>query len=74
MAGVGPAPKPAHLRQRTNRRPGSATLSMPKSADVPVIPKPDRRKWHPLTLKSWTHAWRSPMASQWIETDVDALT
>ena len=40
---------------------------------VPALPNPDERVWHPLTLRAWEHAWASPMASQWIETDVDAL-
>lgn len=75
MAGRGPAPKPAHLRQRTNRKVGTATLETPEpsSVEVPAIPNPDGRAWHPLTLKAWEHAWRSPMASQWLETDRDAL-
>lgn len=75
MAGRGPAPKPAHLRQRTNKKAGHAALVMlpMPSGDIPDIPNPDGRTWHELTLKSWAHAWASPMASQWIETDWDAL-
>lgn len=73
MAGKGPPPKPSHLRQRTNRKSGSATIEAPESPDVPTIPNPDDRLWHKLTLKAWKHAWASPMASQWIETDADAL-
>jgi hypothetical protein len=69
----GPAPKPANLRQRTNRKSGSATISAPESPDVPSIPNPDNREWHPLTLVTWEHAWASPMASQWLESDVDGL-
>jgi hypothetical protein len=69
----GPPPKPAHLRQRTNRKAGSATISAPQTAAIPAIPNPNKRKWHSLTLKSWEHAWTSPMASQWIESDIDAL-
>jgi hypothetical protein len=69
----GPPPKPAHLRQRTNRKAGSATLKAPSAPDIPKIPNPDKRKWHPLTLAAWAHAWASPMASQWLETDADAL-
>jgi len=69
----GPAPKPAHLRQRTNRKIGAATLEAVENADIPEIPNPDGRIWHPLTLDAWRHAWESPMASQWLETDVDAL-
>lgn len=73
MAGMGPAPKPAHLRQRTNKKAGANTITAPTNPDVPAIPNPDARVWHPLTLAAWEHAWRSPMASQWLETDVDAL-
>jgi hypothetical protein len=73
MAGRGPAPKPAHLRQRTNKKSGSATIEAPDKPKIPEIPKPDERTWHPLTVKSWQHAWSSPMATQWLESDVDAL-
>ncbi len=73
MAPRGPAPKPAHLRQRTNKKAGHATLQSPNSPEIPEIPNPDGREWHELTLKCWKHAWQSPMASQWLETDVDAL-
>jgi hypothetical protein len=74
MAGRGPAPKPAHLRQRRNRKPVSARLVAPQQLhDAPIIPNPDGREWHPLTLAAWEHAWSSPMASQWLQTDADAL-
>src|SRR5688572_22542643 len=73
MAGMGPPPKPAYLRQRANRKPGSATISAPSAPEVPPIPNPDGRVWHPLTLEAWQHAWESPMATQWLVTDVDAL-
>ena len=69
----GPPPKPAHLRQRTNKKSTHATLEMPISPKIPPIPNPDQRTWHRLTKVAWGHAWRSPMASQWLETDVDAL-
>jgi hypothetical protein len=69
----GPAPKPAFLRQRTNRKPGSALLEAVDRPKVPKIPNPDDREWHPLTQKAWSHAWESPMASQWLVTDADAL-
>lgn len=73
MAPRGPAPKPAHLRQRTNRKSGSATIEAPDRPKIPPIPNPDERTWHALAIRSWKHAWQSPMASQWLETDVDAL-
>lgn len=72
----GPPPKPSHLRQRTNRKAGAGIISMvPAALDVkvPPIPNPDAREWHPLTVTAWAHAWASPMASQWLETDADAL-
>lgn len=73
MAGMGPPPKPAHLRQRANRRAGSGVIRACANQAAPKIPNPDSRKWHPLTLLAWKHAWESPMASQWLVTDADAL-
>jgi hypothetical protein len=73
MAGKGPAPKPAHLRQRTNRKPGAAVLEAPASPKIPELPNPDGRDWHALTIQSWRNAWGSPMAGQWLDTDRDAL-
>lgn len=73
----GPPPKPAHLRQRTNKKAGAVTLPPAADASVddatPPIPNPDGRVWHPLTLKHWANAWASPMASQWLESDKDGL-
>ena len=81
----GPAPKPAHLRQRRNRKAGAATLVAVRptkgshidrgssTVAAPPIPNPDGREWHPLTLAAWNRAWRSEMASQWLETDADGL-
>lgn len=74
MAPRGPAPKPAHLRQRANKKSTHATIeALPADSEIPTIPNPDGREWHALTLQAWEHAWRSPMASQWLETDRDAL-
>src|ERR1700722_13681287 len=66
-------PKPGHLRQRRNRKAGASTLVAVRSPRIPPIPNPDKRRWHPLTRKAWKHAWQSPMASRWLETDRDAL-
>ena len=66
-------PKPADLRQNRTKKAGRATISAPEQVDVPEIPNPDGRVWHPLTLRSWATAWASPMASQWLDTDSDAL-
>ena len=70
----GRPPKPAHLRQRTNRKAGAIRqLTEPENPNIPAIPNPDGRTWHPLTVEQWEHAWSSPMASQWLATDVDGL-
>src|SRR2546427_182461 len=63
----------AHWRQRTNRKAGGATMAALPPPKIPPIPNPDRRRWHALTRIAWEHAWTSPMASQWLETDADAL-
>ena len=73
MGGMGRPPKPAHLRQRKNVKAGSATIEAPENPEVPPIPNPDAREWQPLTLASWKTAWRSAMASQWVQTDVDGM-
>ena len=76
MAGKGPAPKPAHLRQRRNRKSTAATLEMPPEGErrrAPTLPNPDGRKWHRLTRAWWRRVWASPMASEYLETDVDGL-
>lgn len=69
----GPAPKPAHLRQRTNQKAGSATIQALASPKVPTLPNPDKRKWHKLTKGWWKRVWASAMASQYLPTDVDGL-
>src|SRR5690349_11817844 len=69
----GPAPKPAHLRQRTNKKAGADTLTAPTAGSGPEIPNPDGREWHPLTVSAWARAWDSPMATKWLDTDADAL-
>lgn len=69
----GPAPKPAHLRQRTNRRSTQAMLDTSNGQKVPALPNPDGRVWHVLTLAMWKRAWQSPMAGQWLASDADAL-
>jgi hypothetical protein len=75
MAGRGPAPKPAHLRQRTNKKVGVAVLAVDGglSAAVPDIPNPDGRVWHELTTSWWGRVWTSAMSGQYLPTDVDGL-
>lgn len=76
VAGRGPAPKPAHLRQRRNKKAGAATLTKPtKKPKVPTLPNPQpgEWKWHRLTRAWWRKVWTSPMASEYLETDIDGL-
>ena len=80
MAGRGPAPKPAHLRQRRNKKAGAATLPAPaeqseqaEKIKVPTLQNPDKRKFHRLTRAWWKRVWSSPMASEFLPTDIDGL-
>jgi hypothetical protein len=68
-------PKPSVLRQNRTKKSGAAVIEFNVSEDdpIPAIPNPDKREWHQLTLNAWEHAWKSPMASQWLQTDIDAL-
>jgi hypothetical protein len=78
MAGRGPAPKSAATRQRKNKKPSAAVLKAKPRARVPKLPQvmdlddegtPITRVWHPQTKIEWAAIWKSPMASQFIDTD-----
>jgi hypothetical protein len=74
----GPTPKPAHLRQRTNRTSTAATLpSAAASATNVVPPMPDRvgpnNAWHPRVVEWWKDAWTSPMSKEWLASDVSGV-
>ncbi len=73
MAGKGPAPKPAHMRQHRLKKAGATTLDTNAARQVPVLPNPDGREWHKLTRAWWKHVWESPMAGEYLETDIDGL-
>ncbi len=75
MAGRGPAPKPAHLRQRRNRASTQATLpSEAASADRKVPDLPEREGgWHPMALDWWASVWTSPMAAEFLNADRHGL-
>ncbi len=72
MAGRGPAPKPANIRQRTNRKAGATVLVDDAERDVPALPR-GLRKWHRLTRAWWTTVWQSPMAGEYLDTDHEGL-
>lgn len=77
MGGKGPAPKPAGMKQNRNKKTGAATLEADIKTDikirVPMLSNPDKRKWHKLTKSWWKHVWESPMASEYLKTDIDGL-
>lgn len=64
--------KPQELRRRKNKAPSAAVLP-----GVPVQGKPElparEGGWHALTIQMWTTAWDSPMASRWMEADLQGL-
>lgn len=71
----GPAPKPAHLRQRRNKKPTAATVTA-TNADTPdknIPAMPDGESWHPLTLKWWGYVWSSAVAERYVQTDAYGL-
>lgn len=68
----GPPPKPAHLRQRTNKKSTHATIEAPATVRVPPLPQV-QGAWSALTKGWWARVWASPMASQYLPTDVDGL-
>lgn len=75
MAGRGPPPKPAALRQRRNRTTTAATLPTPADASkraVPSLPKRTRGTgpWHPQVTAWWKAIWRSPMAEEFLGSDM----
>lgn len=72
----GPAPKPANLRQRRNKKAGAANLSLLDSGDkkkAPPLQNPDKRTFHRLTRAWWRRVWESPMAGEYLPTDIDGL-
>lgn len=75
----GPVPKPPALRQRRNRVATAATLAAePRRKRAPSLPRVRdadgrERVWHPLTRVWWRAVWRSPMAAEYLEADIQAL-
>lgn len=74
MAGKGPAPKPAALRQRRNKTSTAASLPSAEDAaefEVPELPeREDGEEWHPRVLGWWEAVWRSPMAPEFLDADM----
>ena len=72
MAGRGPAPKPAHLRQRANTKTTRSSLpsaDQARSNEVPNLPERPQG-WHRMVTAWWMSVWRSPMASEYLDSDM----
>ena len=72
MPGKGPPPKPAHLRQRRNKDHPTSQLPTEESAltnEVPELPARDGG-WHQKVTEWWVSVWRSPMASEYLDSDM----
>lgn len=74
MAGRGPPPKPAALRQRRNKAATKATLASAEDAALFEVPdlfvRTDGDPWHPMVLEWWEAVWRSPMAPEFLDADM----
>lgn len=69
----GPIPKSASTRQRRNRVATQAVLpSVTESAerDVPKLPAREGGVWHPKVMEWWESVWKSPMAAEYLQSDV----
>lgn len=72
MAGQGRAPKPATMRQGKAPVVVRFAAGSDRPQEVPPLPVRER-SWHPLTVACWQRAWESPMAAEWLPSDVDGL-
>lgn len=69
---MAPLPKPLHMRQRRNKVVTAATLVV----DEPHMewPKlPSGRKWHPRVRRWWRMVGESPMADEYLPSDIEGL-
>jgi hypothetical protein len=68
----GPPPKAPGTRQRRNRVLGAATLPSTQDAAKNRVPALPTRPggWHVRVSEWWRAIWRSPMASEWLDSDL----
>src|SRR5687768_12925263 len=75
-------PKDPDQRQRRNKASTAADLPAPAGAPLRKVPPLTmtllglRRGQGPIrgaVVRWWNRAWRSPMASRWLETDIEVL-
>lgn len=73
MAGMGPPPKAPGARQRRNRVAGAALLAAESRPSKRAPALPHTHEWHELTRAWWRDVWRSPMADEYLRSDVHGL-
>lgn len=68
-------PKPAHQRRNRNRKAAGEWVLFDEvySGPIPRIPKVGE-EWNIDSRRWWKAIWRTPMATQWVDGDVGALT
>jgi hypothetical protein len=71
MAGRGPAPKPAAVRARRNKKSTKTKLSSDRKARAPELTA--TIDWHPLARAEWRRIWASPMAQEFGDVERDGL-
>jgi hypothetical protein len=65
------------MRQRRNRESTRALLPTEEQAadgavpELPALPK--KEKWHRMVRQWWRSVWKSPMASEYLAADTEAL-
>ena len=69
----GPVPKPAATRQRRNKVSTAATLRDDGGVRRAPTLKPRQREWNPMTLAWWVDIWHSPMAAEFLKSDIHGL-
>ena len=69
---MAPTPKPPNQRRRRNA--GQAQWkTLPAEGRVAPAPDHPGDDWLANTIDRWMNIWASPMATVWLESDIDAL-
>lgn len=69
----GPIPKNPATRQRRNKTATSAELTTEERPRERAPQLPRGRSWHKLTRAWWREVWASPMADEFLDSDVHGL-
>lgn len=70
----GPNPKDPKLRQRRNKSVTKSTLVIDSRKTIKRAPQlPKDRAWDPMVRKWWKDVWASPMANEYLPSDVHGL-